>query len=648
MGNSYLDLVGTPPDARTSAFREWKDRLVDKWQRYVVSDLPSTIYYFADDGDDEAAENSKTTPYQTLAKAAEVAASGDVILAFRTGDMWQDTSADHALELSQSWSNVHICTWSPDDAETDGRVIITRGQSVDTFTQAGATNRYTATLNTEPDWIYIADDPERILTKESSTADVEANTHSWYWDANVLHVNLGGVDPDDLTLGMHYIVANDYSGIVLNGDQQRLSGNFYLLGFGCHWNKSGGGSNQYGARVGTDSGNLAWIDGVTSLYCSTHALGHNPKAAEGSGGLGLLTNCRAGACTSVDGNDTVTIFNSYASHGAQETIFVDCEAIAGHLPTGSSDEQLGKPCNFHSADEDTYPVGLIILDRMRSPDNLWGCNSTAGGSASAVTDITDCRVFIVDLWVRDRVGSSASFYTPGHVFVNPDVYLVHKDTGQSTLNVISGNASPGPSWVINGEIIIDMCDLSTAVSGSLYYNSTDPLDDCDNQPRFYHTAFHVVGNNTWDHAGDHKPWTFDQRARFADKTTSQNALAVNVLFSAEKIDTTAAKAGLYNSADVLQHCAYHHFLVDAETYSFTNDAGAVILDDQPHKHGRPPRNSPLVGAGTYSGVEYDQEWRPRLMNAPTIGPREIDGVQSRPVVWRNRLHSAHRHTKAFA
>jgi hypothetical protein len=216
-----------------------------------------------------------------------------------------------------------------------------------------------------------------IYMQQDSLIHVGTTPYSWYWSGGTLYLNPGvGINPNNV-MGGFCACPNDGPGWGVNGavDNVRFE-NLRVLGSGL----INDNASNYGiiAFYGIDSDKFEFVgSGLEFYYTGYHAFGHiTGNSGTTRTSMATFVNCRGGLC-SVRGNDQA-VYVSYADDGLQETIFLDCTADYGALPSylwGAVDSNIGTPGTAFIAHSAGVGVpGILIVQGANIPTNgPWHC-----------------------------------------------------------------------------------------------------------------------------------------------------------------------------------------------------------------------------------------------------------------------------------
>lgn len=318
--------------------------VADEWEDLCPIVRTNTIYFDADDGDDENDGLTTSTPKQTLTELTSILAPDTTYRLkgiFRTGT--PQLVIDEACTITK---------WEGEDKPriTGLRLLISANSAAWTV---AAGNRWTTTLTNATSLHRQDHGPEEELKIAASTAEVEANVNSYYITGSTISVNIGS-DPNLVAWECNH--SADYgsvaNGIVISGDRARIDNVI------CDHNGYSGfltSTNQSWGIQATQSDDE--VVAIVDCECYGHRLhniGHLLGSSQ-SGGRTLFKGCRFGGCTS----DFATLFVDYADNGENECILVDCVMANGRTSAVTLADISQQRGLFSHATSDSYTVGFM-------------------------------------------------------------------------------------------------------------------------------------------------------------------------------------------------------------------------------------------------------------------------------------------------
>ncbi len=340
-----ITLFATPPDIVTqhAQWLDWKDNRRRQFEEHCPRQR-TTTYYFSPSGDDTTGDGSIDNPWETRSKAIaiEAAGSGNMRLRFERGGEW-DEDDDWVI----THDNVTI------DAYGEGEMPLFNAFKVKYLDASNvwalaAGNRYTVAETNDIAWIRKVNDRlgdtlgANLIRVGDSTA-CGSTSNSWFWGSNVLHINLGGTDPN--TLDIEAVISNDNNGVELQGDGCRIEG-IRADGFGCHRTTTATQAQPFTSRTSGEKYNL--FINLEGYYSGSHVMAHNNPGVSATGGHSMWVNCVAGYPKYNSAGDN--LFNSYSTDGDCETWFISCWGKYGTLKSSDWDyaTEKGRGTGFYS------------------------------------------------------------------------------------------------------------------------------------------------------------------------------------------------------------------------------------------------------------------------------------------------------------
>ncbi len=601
MGSSYNALVGPIPDARTLQWDVWYWKLLNARIAYCPL-VRATTYYFSQSGNDTTGNGTQGNPYKSIAKAQALhdaaADPANIAFLFKRGDEWNE-----ATGFDVTKKNITVADYGTGAKPLFNKFTIKYNASG--WTQAGATNRWTRTEASTIAW--VRNQAARLTSpyqRMSSTAGVESTPLSWYWVGTTLHVNVGvGVNPN--TLNLESVADNQtVSGLSMgnNADGCRFQ-NMRADGWGM--NTVGANPQKMGITDYLTGTNAGLLVGCESYYSSTHVMAHNSGAGN-SGGISTYIDCHAGYGQNVPFG--ITVFNTYSDGGLNETIFHDCVAEYGILP---SDDWVGTAYNsttlvdinpsafglYGHIGSGPAPMSLLVSYNMDIPSRAWGCSAGAFGIAGVTDDlnnILNCTVFVInETHSPGRLGDGIGMLlaSPGMVrrgcryeFFPPDVF------GGTLSSSVGG-------WTINCSFDYNMSQ-QTWYTG--HYYTTVP-----NQ--YYHQFLH--SQLSIRNYPTNRYWVgIDVSLSSNNKPVIENSIMTADATSNPWFDTLPGATFAHN--------AYYN----VSTLGTNRDSTAILSLDNFRTGYVPTAADQLYQAGANIGVSIDAQQRPRLVTAPDVGP----------------------------
>lgn len=603
MGLSYSQLVGNPPRPGKSELRPWYFRYLAARQAQVPLER-ATRYYVAANGSDSNSGLTTALPFLTLVKVQTVltASSGDVRFSFRDGDAWEESAG-----LTIAKNDVTLDVYSL-DATTVFKVGARFSRFLLKYNSTGwalaSGNRYTRTeASTVALLRYQSNHFNPILIRCTSAAECEATSNSYAWVSNVLHINLGGTNPN--TINLEAAADNSVIGVdVQNVDGFRMRG-IRVEGYGAS------ASNAYTIKIANSNLMVAIIENCEAYYGGYHLMGHNEGQTGVTGGVCIFSNCRVGLAYK---GGAGACWVSHNGPGGQETVWHCCEAAYGAVPESSwytaTVLRYGSPIYGHTGGG-SAKIGLAISYGMHIANNSFGCESGAqfsGPDSPAATTLEDVRIFIIgEQMLGVQPCGTMNFGIANHAWINCEYHLTLM-TGVALQNV------PIRGWLIN-------CKMTVEKSGLFTNNGAQG----EHYPRIWHCRMSFP-KPTW-----HTMFYGTTASQLAGTTPAPSIFNSIVMFDPQ-VSTGTAAINTRNYADNLGGNAYfamYRYTTGGGDEGYSADTLAVRLTNPPAEGVEPDSASPLFGAGTtlpgeYT-VEHDMYWRTRP-SPPSVGP--LDGLST--------------------
>lgn len=612
MGTAYGTLVGPPPEVGKYEWHHWYARLLER-RIAECNKTRATTYYFAQSGNDTTGDGTIGNPYKTIAKAQALidASSGDIACLFKRGDQWRETIGIYSDKPKVTVGDYGLASGAGAKPFFN-RFTIDYLDAANPWTLA-AGDRYTTAETATVAWVREKNDRLNPYTKVASTAEVEATPRSWYWAANVLHLNAGtGVDPN--TKDFEAVAANSAVGVELAGDGSLIR-NIRADGWGM--DPADTGNQKHGIKTSPNGTDAVLVVGCESYYNSSHAIafngGGNPS---NSGGINTFIDCKAGLC--IPNASGETIFNSYVSSHDHETIFHHCTAAFGTLPSGTGAYTPNARSFFGHGDATGSPK-LFVAYRCRADSGTWCCkNGVRCESNNTVTQLIDVRIFNVFEDFNDG-GSGPTGLDQDIAYKNTASvncrWWVKPAAYASTPTGLTGSSKKQSGWCINSVLTYDLANQGP-FGCAVYFAGATGGEDL----RVYHSWIKAINAN------GSPDFFIDGRTRqTAADTDSDNAELKNSIVTVNKAGPSNTYVGFNGDGARMVANAYSvdTFIDSTSLRRYSMDTARVEVSSADGFESLAPTSaSPLYRKGINLGVEYDIDLRPRNPLAPTIGPFE--------------------------
>ncbi len=529
--NARAQTYAPPPPVTDPAWDTWINDHIQERLDHCPRER-STSYYFAQSGHDTLGDGSIASPFRTLAKAQQVLDShplGDVAVYFRRGDTWREP-----VGLDSRAPNVTIADYGdpkqPKPVLTPFTIVETPPAqaawvgALDTNTLAtlfrvldrsptwtgltawssvpGHPRVYRTDRREAATWVREGDDLDRPLSRQDSIEAVAAEEGSWYWSEADLAVYvhpLGGQDPR-LSNSTFEIVGLSNAGVEIWGDGSRVE-NIVAIGWGMLETTP---SQRHGIQTRAYSDERIVVVGCESYYGSSHCM--TQQASGGAGGDVLFLRCKAGF-TTFNGVPGETVFNTFSQNGVGVTVFAECTATHGTLPSSDWDwRAVRRGGTIYGHASGAALNSLCVAYRCGMQPGPHACERPASfSSLPQPFNLTSVRGFIVGEFFDGGFGTGDMSIAPNRCVRAGGRYL---NLVPFRPNALYPTAISG--WAINNTVELDL----TSVVGkfALYY----PLEGTSSSCNLWHNTFLA-------RTGPHTTFLID----FRSPHRSQNSTAWN-------------------------------------------------------------------------------------------------------------------------
>lgn len=620
MGSSYTTLTGAMPSVKKLAWNPWRNQLVA--DRVAECVFPrTTTFYVSTSGDDG---NDGLTPESPIQTTAEVqsridAGSGDILFAFRRGDVWATTDpilgdetasafsaygtganpiiSAFTLAYSSGWSAVSGGCYSRTEANTVGWVI-------------SATDR-----------LHVL---TRMLRRVADEASCIATAYSWSQVSTTLFVNLGGTNPN--TVALEANIANSESGLTLTGDLS-LASDIDLYGWGM--NPAATSNQKMGFSIEGGGTNACLGLNVGSFYGSSHCMAQ--YLGTGAGGIASFIGCRAGGCI-YNGSGGETVFNGYAPDGGMQVLWHRCRPLMGTLPssdwvTGATTVSRGRGFYCHTnGTAIAASGGLVINSRpIFSPRPLQGTSSPNGelGSAYQLNNGGDSTSFDGEDWRVITADPRTTGFMDATELDNSggvDECIINEDFWVHSRKLSGLNQSGVRGWSINCVKRIDLSRISGSGTVGLWntiYTS--------NEAKMYHcvTSWENPPSGVTVAGADVDVFNNASNDGSPAGGTTRNGVAVNCIF--QVVNPTGTNRVAFNNnltgglsgTGSMSHCSVMGFTDISGYRGFSGITNYEVMA-RPFIHTE-IFNPGLLKTGTDAEIEYDCNWNARSSGNPLRG-----------------------------
>lgn len=595
------------PNPKSIAFKAWKEDKYREVRDYcVIRDRPTT-YYFSATGNDAADGLTPATAKQTVSEASIViaASSGSIQILFKRGDEW---NVETSLEVSKPF--VEIGAYGTGNAPWFNRFA--QKYTASGWTLAAGT-RYTRAEAIDTSWLRYQgwDDSKstvvgKVLSRQASAVDCQATSNSFFWDAGVLHVNLGAINPNTVNLEGNANATN-VIGVMVSADGGYVH-DIRVDGFGQSTDEPDSDTSYQ----------IAWMQGSNergyAYNCETY---YGSSVVHGqiqgySGAITLIESCSAGFA--LQGAGSESIFVTKSVEGLQQTFFVNNTIVAGTLPSGTLPwVRRGLPFTSSTTSDTT---GLLIADGNTILGSNFSCDRLTYFENTPAADTLDkVRAFIIG-----EVANGAfltTFPYKNIAWINCNYTITPQPLPGDTMWEGTSIEEYFSGWMWNTTVELSFAGQVSPATKS-FYNALTSNNNC----RLWHNRIYIILSSVLTARIDFNTALSD---------SSPNCEFFNNIYLASV--ASRLSVGLNNTSDNLKNNAYFNIVGGADLVTRTaygNDAGKVQLTSLAAANDR--RNIEQRGY-TGLGLEYDANWdlRPSaecLEIAPTIGPVELGFQQA--------------------
>lgn len=603
MANDYVSLLGPLPSPKTFDFFAYKNKLYSLRREYCNKPRAVT-YYISTSGSDANNGLTPSTPKATISAVNTLiaASSGNIEFLFKRGDVW---TTNTTLTINQP--NITLGDYG--DSSLNKPWFNRFAQKYSTGWTLAAGNRYTRAETTDTAWVRFQgwDDSKasiagKVLSRQTSAANCEATSNSFFWGSNVLHVNLGGTNPNTVLLEGNITSTN--AGIVVTADGCYIH-DLRVDGFGQDFSNPHT-PQAYQINWRQNSGEVGYAYNCETYYGGTHL--HATYQVGGGGNITLIEECSAGFA--MQGSAGETIFNAYANLGLHETYFVNCIVVAGTLPNGTA-AWVRRSQSFYAHTAGGVAPALIIDDGARVLAGPYSCYLLAYYENFTDTfSLDQVRGFHIN---EDTTGPFyAAFPFKNQAWINCKYDLTPPQMAGQSMFASGLSSQYFAGWMWNCTLKLNLSGQTDTGSRS-YYNSLSTNNNC----HLWHNTFTFLTAST-------------TAFRYDFDTQSTNSSPDCEFFNNVYQANTAAvvSVGLNNTSANLKHNAYFNIVGGSDFSTRTaygNDAGRIDLSDIVSPDTYNYVNSLSRKGITTIGLEYDSNMRPRPTDAcssiaPTIGP----------------------------
>jgi hypothetical protein len=548
---------------------------------------------------------SSNGPFQTVAKFTSLfAAAPTTVLtryAFNRGFVGETTAPTAPANKNQ---------WTISDYGLTGKIPYISGFTIK-YNSAGWTNvagnLWKRVEANNIGWVrYVNDRLGTVYVRQTTSATVQANTNSWWYDSAgtdpnsggqaTLFINTGATGPNNYNL--EACLVNESPPGVNACDKWRIQ-NMRFDGYGVDSTQQ-----AYGLQI-----QLTALQEGCLVNCEAYYTGYHSIGALSAGGAtaGPIITCIGCKCGYAMPFGTPTPFVGYSTPSGSEFIWLDCACLYGGLPTAAwYPGQLRKGQSFFSHAGASAVHALVIWWNCSTEDNLFGCDTTIGFDPTvmpAATTLDQVRCFVVNENVLGFQLALPPINNTNAANINSEYQL----RPIASVNSFGENGASG--WVIQNNIVVDWIN-NTAGTQSIANQGTT------NNVHIWHT--HFEGRNCYG------SWSWIS-VSLNPATAGPLGEMYNSVFSGRGQFTNACIPNFVNSSANLGGNAYFGCTARTGTGGYSNDPASVDTDRRPLVGSSPDKSSPLFQAGVNLPGGYrldsDRNWNRRNLSLPpTIGP----------------------------
>lgn len=601
------------------AWIAWKDKRIAQFENHCPLSRTTTYYFSKESGaSDSNSCLSIFKPCLTLSKAATLIAAlpsnGDARFRFRRGDTWSEAT----VTLNNTKQNVTFDDYGDTTLARPFFNKFTLSYSSGWTLASG--NRYTRAETNDIAWVRrtldrLGDTAGTPLIRQNSSANCEATSGSYFWGANVLHINLGGTDPN--TVALEAVITNTDIGIGLGGDGSRAE-NIRADGYGM--SRTNSATQAEGMKSTVEGTAAVYFKNVEAYYCSSHCAAHYTGGSQ-LGGKSMFNGVVTGLPMYNSSGETSQ--NTYANQGGQETWFVNGVVKYGTLP--SSDWPYATTFKRsigwygHTAGSGiTYD--LIVKYNLSIPASAYSqpavLSSQADYLTTAITSPTEARYFLVNSIYdgnSQAAGNGLDFSSQAVIYGNIFRFKVQ---ALANNNAWAAN-SPKYVWLVNNYIESDLTALTT--TSFTLWNAPGVAKTNNNIMYWWNNQIKFTNNSTTGaHAldGDSCNDTDNAPSPTAD---DRNGEFKNNILSFSTLNA-AGMTCFSNYATKQMNNAYYRVTDHTgKTRGFNLDPAKQTPGSEPVL-GTSQSQFLQTGTTTTYTVGYDMNGKRRTVSPPDLGP----------------------------
>lgn len=593
------DVLGEWPIGGQASCMPMIDFVGDLWDA-ICPLTRSSVYYFADDGNDSNSGLTTDSPKQTISAMNTLLASGHTVLLAKN-DTWRSTTP---IQVGSG----AIGSWGSGKKPriTGATITISAGAA---WTLASG-NRYTIT---QADCGYIRPQTWPVTArflKASSTGECESTSNSYFVSGSTLSVNFGGTNPN--TVAWEGVTATAGTSDSVHGITVGNGGRVESLQID-HQGFAPGSTNQSWGITSTVSGEGVCCISDCDVYMqSNHNIGNTAATA---GGRMLTQRCVFG------GNllASATSWVAYNSAGSQQAIARDNIVPIGRTPTGVSaithtitGGDGYQAFYAHSASGNKIGFVATLRNKLLGKHNYSPSSfGFIGDCPGTLDDISSIRAIHINNTSEEFSGAKSLVGYDYNMFVG--CHFNNKPHYDSSVYAINNTALRG--WAMASSINFDWSNL--AMSSGFTYSWSNASAATDVSPKFINCHFRERNNTS-------SGYTKINHDLLGGTATTLSGRSVNCIYDADNPSKAVLTIGNANS--VAAGLPFYNNAVRQIDTSSGNETGygswlnTVVLNRDPIFGAGSPE---LYGMGdiVYGAVcEVDGQNKPLKSPGDSIGP----------------------------
>lgn len=611
----------TPPNIQTNytGWVAWVNKRQLQFRSHCQNNR-ATNYYFSQSGNDTTGNGTIASPYKTIAKAAALisASSGNIGVFFKYDDMWREAG----VGIDTSKTNVTVSSYGsgtnkPFFNNFTQDYTMSSWESDVSFPNTWETSETNTIAWVRKQSDRLGDTAGGVLSKQSTKANCNATSNSWFWDsgANKIVVNLNGGDPNSIAL--EGCISNTACGVALAGDGSYCY-NIRADGYGMSTLSQA--TQAEGIKSRTEGNNAVLFENCEAYYASSHAIAHYAGSGTQQGGKAMFINCIGGLTNYNSGGETV--MNGYSRDGGQEIWWINSQAAYGTLPdynwTFASKKKRGIGFYGHTSGG-ANKASLVVVyncslpNKWSQPGKMYDHSDVATGDGT----ITGVRHFAVNCTLNSNAQDGESvgiaFVPNGVNYANK--YYIATQNGTVTL---SAKEVTNYNWSFNNYYEFDATSNNT--TGVSMINAPGVKDSNNNKIIFVNNQVYFKGNAnvfTFSFDGD---VSNDSHAPPDATCDERNSFFMNNIFAYENTQAGGGNTlSMYNYGPNLKNNSIYRITnYSNQVRGYNNDANLNTAGSLP-VFGTSQSQFLNNGATDYL-LSHDINGKARTASPPDRGP----------------------------